>query len=201
MKTTGVLPNGGTDPVISSTGQRRSPGVVSVQPLEEAVRSAVTEALQEPELLVREYQRRISESSRLDSMEMERKQLSVAHRRVISQEDRITDAYRNEAVELGRYKAEMARLREHKRELDRRTQELERRQQQEQDSHYALEHLDLFCRRVTQGLDELTFEERQQLLRLVVEKVTVDNGRVRIETVIPPGDDKLRNRRPELVEG
>jgi len=45
----------------------------------------------------------------------------------------------------------------------------------------ALEHLERFCRQVSQGLETLTFEERQQLLRLVVERITVDNGRIRIE--------------------
>ena len=48
----------------------------------------------------------------------------------------------------------------------------------------------------------MTFEERQQLLRLVVERVTVEDERVTVETVIPTrGDDvKLRNRRSEPVE-
>ncbi|HJN87272.1 MAG TPA: hypothetical protein QGI03_09025, partial [Dehalococcoidia bacterium] len=45
------------------------------------------------------------------------------------------------------------------------------------------------------------FDERQQLLRLVVEGITVDNGRVRVDTIIPTGDSNLRNRYPELVEG
>ena len=50
------------------------------------------------------------------------------------------------------------------------------------------------------GLDALTFEERERPLRLVVERITVDNGTVRIETVIP-SDDKLRTAHPEPVEG
>ena len=48
----------------------------------------------------------------------------------------------------------------------------------------------------------MTFEERQQLLRLVVERIMVEEGKVRIETVIPTDQDsdKLRNVRGELVE-
>ena len=54
---------------------------------------------------------------------------------------------------------------------------------------------------MTQGLDALTFEERQQLLGLLVDKVTVEDGRARIETVIPTtGLDKLRSPCGELVE-
>ena len=41
------------------------------------------------------------------------------------------------------------------------------------------------------------------LLRLVVERITVEDGQVRIETVIPTGNDdvQLRTRHPEPVEG
>jgi hypothetical protein len=45
------------------------------------------------------------------------------------------------------------------------------------------------------------FDDRQQLLRLVVEGITVEDDVFRVETVIPVDDGKLRHRRPELVEG
>jgi len=54
---------------------------------------------------------------------------------------------------------------------------------------------------VSEGLTSLTFDERQQLLRLVIERITVENGVARIDTVIPPDQDNLRNRYPEPVEG
>jgi hypothetical protein len=54
---------------------------------------------------------------------------------------------------------------------------------------------------MSKGLTSLTFDERQQLLRLVIERITVENGAARIDTVLPPDQDNLRNRYPELVEG
>ena len=65
----------------------------------------------------------------------------------------------------------------------------------------ALENLERFCHQVSKGLTSLTFGERQQLLRLVIERITVENGVARIDTVIPPDQDNLRNRYPEPVEG
>ncbi len=51
------------------------------------------------------------------------------------------------------------------------------------------------------GLENLTFEERQQFLRLVVEGITLADGKVKVETVIPTEQDgKLRNVRGEPVE-
>jgi len=69
------------------------------------------------------------------------------------------------------------------------------------DTQKALAHLERFCHQVSKGLTSLTFDERQQLLRLVIERITVENGVARIDTVIPPDQDNLRNRYPELVEG
>ena len=43
--------------------------------------------------------------------------------------------------------------------------------------------------------------ERGIIMRLVIERITVENGRARIDTVIPPDQDNLRNRYPEPVEG
>ena len=130
------------------------------------------------------------------------KQVALSLKRLKVQEDRITDAYINEAMELDRYKVEMEKLRVRRRELERAAKDIERMEQQEANSRDALEHLERFCGRVSDGLAAMTFEERQRLLRLVVERVTVEAGRVRIETVIPTGDDdaQLRARRGEPVE-
>ena len=69
------------------------------------------------------------------------------------------------------------------------------------DTQKALAHLERFCHQVSKGLTSLTFDERQQLLRLVIERISVENGVARIDAVIPPDQDNLRNRYPELVEG
>ncbi len=125
-----------------------------------------------------------------------------ALKRAKSQEDRVTDAYVNEAMDLVRYKAEMEKLRARKLEMGRSVKETERRKRTEEESRRAIENPDRFCQTVGQGLDNLTFEDRQQLLRLVVERITVDKGRVVIESGIPTGDDgvQLRARCPEALE-
>jgi hypothetical protein len=48
----------------------------------------------------------------------------------------------------------------------------------------------------------MTFSERQNLLRLLVERITVEGGQVKVGTIIPKGDDdvQLRTRRGEPVE-
>ena len=175
---------------------------VQADPLEDVVWSAVTDALKRPEALVEEYRKRLEKASSQDGLEAEQKQVNVALRRVQAQEDRITDAYINEVMDLDRYMGEMVRLQERRAHLQRTLRDVELGAQQSADGVAALDHLEAFCRKVTEGLDALDFEERQQLLRLLVERVTLMPWQVCIETVIPvgPGHDKLRTRRGEPVE-
>jgi len=91
------------------------------------------------------------------ALDAERKQLALALKRTKAQEDRVTDAYINEAMDLERYKAEMEKLRQRQTGLGEQSRQLVQRQQQEQDSQQALEHLERFCHQVAKGLDALTF--------------------------------------------
>ena len=63
--------------------------------------------------------------------------------------------------------------------------------------------MEQFYLRVAQGLEAMTFEERQRLLYLVVKRITMEGRRVRIERVIPTAGDgiQLRTRHPEPVDG
>ena len=97
---------------------------------------------------------------------------------------------------------EMDKLRARGAELEGASRDLTRRAEKEQGADDALEHLETFCHRIGEGLGNMSFEARQDLLRLLVDRITVENDIVRVETIIPSGDDygQLRIRRGELVE-
>jgi hypothetical protein len=169
--------------------------------VEEAVWEAVKEALQNPEVLAEEYQRRLELSGAKSDLDFEGKRLNLALKQLKTQEDRVTDAYVAEAMDLARYKREMERLSTQRQGLEQRFQQAQHQAQEETNNREALAQLDAFCSRVAQGMDNMTFEERQQFLRLVVESVTVAEGRITVETVIPSTSaGKLRNVRGEPVE-
>ena len=122
-------------------------------------------------MLGQEYQRRLSQSGAADALESQEKQLALATRRVKAQEDRLLDAYKNEAIDLPRLKEEMGKQRARREALDREMRGMEQlRQQQAQGAHV---------------LERLTFEERQKLLRLLVDRIQVDGDHVRVEGIIP----------------
>ena len=177
------------------------PGSIPAQSVEEAVWEAVKEALQNPTALAEEYNRRVETSGATSDLDYEIKGLNLALKQLKTQEDRVTDAYVAEAMDLARYKSEMERLSAQRQVLEKQIVGVQHQAQQEANHRQALTQLGEFCSRVGQGLDYMTFEERQQFLRLVVESVTVADGRIKVEAVIPSTTDgKLRNVRGELVE-
>ena len=187
---------------VSSDGEQCTSRSVQADRIEEAVWSAVSDTLGRPEVLVAEYQRRIEQESTEDNLVSECKKIELALKRVAVQENRITDAYVNEVMELDRYRSEMDKLRSRRRGLEREQRDIERQSRQKADNRDALRHMAEFCSRVSEGLEALRFDERQRLLRLVVERITLADNRVRVETIIPTGGDgvKLRTRRGERVE-
>jgi site-specific DNA recombinase len=186
----------------SSTGQKCPLGAIPAEPLEGAVWAAVTEALQNPQLLIDEYHSKLKASEASSSLDYELRQVALALKKVRAREDRFTQAYANEAIDLKRYQTEMDKLRLRAEALDVTSRDLSRKTGTEKDSERALEHLETFCLRIGEGLDNMSFEERQDLLRLVVDNVTVEKETVKVETIIPTsdGDNQLRTRRGELVE-
>jgi site-specific DNA recombinase len=127
-------------------------------------------------------------------LDAERRQLERALRRVQVQQDRLTDAYLQGVLELAEYGVKKEALREKQRQLERQCHDLEQRVAEQVRTRDAQARLEAFCQAVAVGLDTLTFAEQQALLRLVVERITVEDGTVRIETVIPVGERVLDSR-------
>ncbi len=163
---------------------------------------AIAEALQQPELLKEQYEKQLDYAYSLQNIEDEKAQAKRAIATITSQEDRVTQAYVTGAMDLKRYGIEMGKLRDRRASLENRLTELTQREQTESHSREAPAYIGEFCDSVTSGLEHMSFDERQELLRLLIERITVDKGRVQIETIIPTEPKRyLRTHHPELVEG
>ena len=141
---------------IALEGSQCGSRAMKADPIEGSVWTAVTDALRRPEVLVSEYERRLEESSSKNALEADRKQVALARRRIKVQEDRVTDAYVNKAMELDRYKVEMEKLGAKNRELDRVTKEIGRkdvRRQNKWDKRGAFKACNLDANRLRQFSD------------------------------------------------
>jgi len=176
------------DYLAASDGKRCGAGWIQAERVEEAVWSAISEVLSQPHLLVEEYRRRGVLANVTDAMEQDRKLTEAALKQVKAQQDRLTDAYVNEAMELLRYKVKMEELRDKQKQIENRMAEAEQGEGQRLKDQEAFAHLETFCETVSRGLYNLTFEEKQELLRLLVERITIKEGKVRVETIISMDD-------------
>jgi hypothetical protein len=133
----------------------------------------------------------LAEAKAPDNVEVEERQLSLALKRIKNQEDHLIDAYRNEVIELDQLKAEMGKLKLRKQEVQQRQKALDQQGREQARLQEGLCQLESFCEQVSQGIDSLTFDEKQKLLRLVVDHITLEGQKVCIHAVIPmdsPGD-------------
>jgi site-specific DNA recombinase len=162
--------------------------------LESLIWDTIAGALQNPTLLAQEYRRRLLQSQASHELDSQGRQLAIALNRLKVQEDRLLDAYKNEVIELPRLKEEMDGLKARRQGLERERRELERLSQEQVQGKDALVRLEVFCHRVSQGLEHLTFEDKQKLLRLIVNRIIVDDYKVSIEGLIP-----LDNHHPEAA--
>ena len=137
------------------------------------------------------------------------KQINLALKHVERQQQRLLDAYLNEAFDMEKLTEEGERLEARKKSLLAERIELRDAQVTAEALDRSTAEFDGFLAEISAGLEALTFEERQKLLRLLVEKITYEDGKAKVEIVIPPAPPesesrsvaKLDNRHPEVLEG
>jgi site-specific DNA recombinase len=123
-----------------------------------------------------------------------REVLHKGRRSVQQQRERLTDAYLHGVIPLSEFERR-------RRDLDQKDQALADQEQQlgQQAEHQhelagAAGNLDDFCRRVQTGLATATFEQRRQLVELLVDRVVVTDDHVEIRYVFPtqPSSEHVR---------
>jgi site-specific DNA recombinase len=120
--------------------------------------------------------------------------LHQGRRSVWQQRERLTDAYLHGVIPLEDYERR-------RRDLDQKDQALadqERQLAQQAERHQELagvaSNLDDFCQRIRAGLANATFEQRRQLVELLVDRVVVTDDDVEIRYVVPtrPSSEHVR---------
>jgi site-specific DNA recombinase len=173
--------------------------VISADIIEEIVWQSITELLRDPDLLMTQYRQRqepgFSATQQLEQLRLERR-LSVLR----CEAQRLIDAYQTGVIELDELTERRARLTDEcahmEAQIDR-LRQLEQEQQRQVDLSVTVEE---FCRNIGAALDDPSFETKQKILRLVVERIDFVDDQITIRHVIPvsagpPADVQLRRNR------
>jgi len=158
--------------------------------LEGVVWSALCEAIQQPRLII-EQVKKLQASKVKQSREAEKdlQRIETALANTQNEEDRLLDAYRNGIINIEQLKAQMGKIQEKKNILSQERQRLAEISAQTVPTDLLKRSVKDYCKAIKTRLKHLTFEEKQQVLRLLVNRIVLERDKVRIRGVIPLYDE------------
>jgi site-specific DNA recombinase len=164
---------GGKRRAESGLDQRCRVRSIPVEDLDHLVWDDLCTVLQQPELITQALERAQGGAWLPQELQARRSNLRKAHATLERQIERLTDAYLAEVLGLDEYRRRREVLEQRQATLALQEQQLEAQVARRRDLAAFVESIDGFCRRVAQGLAEASFEERRQLVELLVDRVVV----------------------------
>lgn len=105
---------------------------------------------------------------------------------------RLIDAYQAEAIDLLELQKRRKRIDEYGHALRARIQEIQRQQQDREHEIRLLQGANEFCQSVQEALIEPTFETKRKILRLVVDRIIIDEESVIVRHIVPTSKIRLQ---------
>jgi site-specific DNA recombinase len=159
---------------------------VSQADIEPVVWEHIAQLLRQPDLLLTYLrQQQDGEGPELTDAERELRRLERQRAALSRESERLIDAYQVGALELAELKERRQRLREAEQQLAQREEVMRVQVAQAQQAATLAETVTTFCERLSAQLSEPSFELKQQILRLVVERISVTDDEIVIQHIIP----------------
>jgi len=116
---------------------------------------------------------------------MEQRRLSQQLERLQAQRQRLLDGYQNGVLELEELQRRQERIVEREKLLQERLAAVECRLQQVAAQADVQEGIEAFARHIHHALENPSFEEKQRILRLVIERIVVGPEEIVVKHSIP----------------
>jgi site-specific DNA recombinase len=120
-------------------------------------------------------------------LQSRRENLRKGQKSLEHQLNRLTEAYLSEVIPLSEYKRRRGELEQRKDALGAQEQQLRMKVDRQAEVSGMVGSIEVFCRRVRDGLEGASFEQKRKLIELLVDRVVVANGEVEIRYAIPTG--------------
>jgi len=153
--------------------------VVRGEPLDEAVWTEVRALLNDPYRLEQEYCRRLEEpsSETLATTLADLTRQQEKARRAIA---RLIDSYTEGLIDKGEFEPRIQQIKQRATALEQQTQALADEQTLRGELRLIIGQLEAFAKRVEHGLDRADFLTRREIIRAVVRRIEVDEGKINI---------------------
>ena len=141
--------------------------------------------IRNPELISQALQRATQGAWVPQELQARQEQVRKATASLEQQLERLTDAYLGAVIPLEEYRRRRHELEERQKALARQAAQLETSVERQIEVSTLVDSIEAFCARIQLGLEQATFEQRRQVVELLVDRVVVTNDEVEIRYVIP----------------
>jgi len=185
---------GKKNPIVSCRDEKCPSRYIPADQLDELVWQDVCEILMHSEHIVAALQRAQGGQWLPQELHARRENLRKARVSLEHQLERLTDAYLAEVLQLEEYKRRRQELEQRLQSVAEQVRSLEASVGRRDELAAVVQSIEAFCQRVQQGLDQATFEQKRQLIELLVDRVVVTGEEVEIRYVIPlsPKSEQIR---------
>jgi site-specific DNA recombinase len=173
------------------TRPQRCPNrTVQAELIENLVWESVSNLLSEPQLLLEQYQLRQTEGDGTPQQQ-EQRRLERRLTALDRETQRLLDAYQASALELAELTARRQRIQDEQTRTQQRRQELQQQEAERQRHESVKQSVEEFCRTMEDALVHPSFETKQKILRLVVDRIEFQENQITIKHLIPVGNVRL----------
>ena len=159
------------------------------QQLDDLVWQDLCALLQHPEQITYALERAHGGAWQPQELQTRRHNLQIAQTHLQKQLDRLTEAYLAAVIPLAEYQRRRHAIEEKIDTLISQENQLERQVDHQQETAKLVSSVQDFCERIQRGLTQATFEQKRQLVELLVDRVIVTDDEVEIRYVIPTNSD------------
>jgi site-specific DNA recombinase len=155
----------------------------------------IKELLSDSELLKARYEEGQGDPAVEVSQEREKERIERRLKALKKEVSRLIDAYQAEVIELKELRERRQRIEEHGHMLKERLKEIEQQRTDREQEIRLLEGAEEFLASIRGVLEETSFETKQKVLRLVVDRIVVEDTKVVVHHVVPTGPVNLQTER------
>jgi len=185
----------GKGKAIHSRKEEKCPSRFSpAEQLDMIVWQDLCEVLTHPESITEALERAHGGHWLPQELQARRDQLRQARTRLGQQLERLTEAYLGAVIPLAEYQRRRQDLEQKQEALRAQENQLTVHVDRQKEVSALVTSVEEFCQRVRVGLANATFEQKRQLVELLIDRVIVTNGDVEIRYVIPtsPSSEHVR---------
>ena len=153
--------------------------------LDEVVWKDLCDLLTHPEQIAHALQRAHGGHWLPQEMPSRQQGLRRAHSSLSQQLDRLTEAYLNGVIPLEEYRRRRTDTEQRQQALQEQQRQLDQHTDRQNELAGLAQSIEGFCQRIRQGLEQANFEQKRQLVELLIDRVLVTNTEIEIRYVVP----------------